>query len=900
MKISFKNRSYLFIVFIFMLFVFGILIFHIKEISTEYLFVKDDGIGYYWSKLFWKDSIKNGEFPLWNPYFGCGVPFLADIQQSALSIFNILYLFLDETLAFNLFHILQLLIAGFSMFLLVKEETKQYVVSVIVGFLFAFSIVMGGYRIEHTPIITTVAFFPTIFFCIIRFKNTFSLRWLWLSILIMTIQFYSGFTQIVLYFDIIILLYIIYIFRKSNIELKKKVFFLIQWMGMYILLISAQLIPTIQLMKLSGRNKISWELFSVLAYDFRILLTMFLPYTYKNNIQSFDIYSSSGIDIEIYLGIICLIFLCYTIVYQWKNRDVRIFIIVWVGTFLFGMAPNIYILGKIVYYVPILNSFRVCARSLPIFVFLSLFLVGIGMSKINQKNELLKIIKINIIFVFILTINIFLLWSIFSQEFFKEDMLNREYFYKLKEGMLIAIFLCILSLTIIVFLYYYHESKAHMIMILFLGMIMLLDVERFSEIPQEKRGELESYTSPITIEELKQKIESSKREGYRIFVPLLTPEMKDNTDICKFSKFGRINNEQMLLYNSALTFLDEKLDYWKIKETVFYPKFIQMLKENNDFLSMLGIKYIIDGWKQNINIPVLNENNKRVEVWKKDNLLISKMPISTIEIRADWIQPYTSYLVELKSSQEIKENDSVYVDYYGEMYDSVKQDAYLTKGEDGIYRTILETQEIPYNTDIYFRIVSTMGIEIAISDIGIYEIEAEYRYKQKKYENIICYENTQAQSILYVPTRVISIDKFGDDWLKDKLEEVNKNSYLEKTDKTMEIISSNTKIFNVVIKANSVSADINTKTDTFLNHAQIAYPGWKAYIDGMETKVYTVNNLIQGVYVPKGEHEVIFRFEPLDVKIGIILSIIGLIVFVFTILKNKDLEIQVKLREEVK
>ncbi len=54
--------------------------------------------------------------------------------------------------------------------------------------------------------------------------------------------------------------------------------------------------------------------------------------------------------------------------------------------------------------------------------------------------------------------------------------------------------------------------------------------------------------------------------------------------------------------------------------------------------------------------------------------------------------------------------------------------------------------------------------------------------------------------------------------------------------------------------------------------ADAAYPGWKATVDGQPTQVLTVDGLFRGVEVGEGQHEVVFYYEPLSVKIGLIVS----------------------------
>lgn len=67
----------------------------------------------------------------------------------------------------------------------------------------------------------------------------------------------------------------------------------------------------------------------------------------------------------------------------------------------------------------------------------------------------------------------------------------------------------------------------------------------------------------------------------------------------------------------------------------------------------------------------------------------------------------------------------------------------------------------------------------------------------------------------------------------------------------------------------------------------IFYPGWKAYVDGRETKIYRVNGLVRGILLGQGNHTVIFKYSPNSFKIGLIASGICLI-FCLALMANKS------------
>lgn len=74
---------------------------------------------------------------------------------------------------------------------------------------------------------------------------------------------------------------------------------------------------------------------------------------------------------------------------------------------------------------------------------------------------------------------------------------------------------------------------------------------------------------------------------------------------------------------------------------------------------------------------------------------------------------------------------------------------------------------------------------------------------------------------------------------------------------------------------------ISTKTDgdglLFLSDAY--YPGWKAYVDEKQTKIYRADYAFRAVFIPKGEHTVKFSFEPRSFEWGYKVTLISAILF---------------------
>ncbi len=96
------------------------------------------------------------------------------------------------------------------------------------------------------------------------------------------------------------------------------------------------------------------------------------------------------------------------------------------------------------------------------------------------------------------------------------------------------------------------------------------------------------------------------------------------------------------------------------------------------------------------------------------------------------------------------------------------------------------------------------------------------------------------------------------------------------------------------IQPNSVSIRTQTTDAMMLFLSDAYYPGWNAYIDSVKTPVYRADYAFRAVAVPKGTHIVIFKYEPLSWKLGLILSSIGIVFLGFLVLTKNITQLKKK------
>jgi uncharacterized membrane protein YfhO len=80
---------------------------------------------------------------------------------------------------------------------------------------------------------------------------------------------------------------------------------------------------------------------------------------------------------------------------------------------------------------------------------------------------------------------------------------------------------------------------------------------------------------------------------------------------------------------------------------------------------------------------------------------------------------------------------------------------------------------------------------------------------------------------------------------------------------------------------------VETGKTGFLFVSDVWYPGWKAYVDGKEERIYRANYTFRAVPISEGKHKVQFIYEPESFKIGGWLSIATLIFLLVVFLYDK-------------
>ena len=87
--------------------------------------------------------------------------------------------------------------------------------------------------------------------------------------------------------------------------------------------------------------------------------------------------------------------------------------------------------------------------------------------------------------------------------------------------------------------------------------------------------------------------------------------------------------------------------------------------------------------------------------------------------------------------------------------------------------------------------------------------------------------------------------------------------------------------------ARQVKVDVETSSPGFLILGDTYFPGWKAYVDGKRVPIYRADYLLKAVAVERGNHQVVFLYQPLSFRIGLGLTLLSIVIILWCLRRGK-------------
>lgn len=340
-------------------------------------------------KNFLSQSLKNDTWPLWTNKIANGFPLLAEGQIGTFYLPNLLlFKFLPFIYAYNLSYVLSYILLAIGTYYLFRMFKFSPLTSSLTSTILTFS-GFFSVHLNHLNLLQTVSLTPLLWASCFRVWRRPSLRNMCFLSLLTAEQFFAGYVTIFFISLFIVILFLIlyefliykgfrdkYLFRRILILSTSFVF--------AILLSAIQLLPTLELVKLSTHSGgLSFENSTAFPYPPKHLLTFLKPYLFGSpGLGTYPGFSEDwGIFWEntAYLGLLPLVLAFFSLFYL-KKRRVLLFVILLLVSLLFitGKYSPLYL----IFTFPPFNFFRVPSRYLILTIISLTYLSAITLENI--------------------------------------------------------------------------------------------------------------------------------------------------------------------------------------------------------------------------------------------------------------------------------------------------------------------------------------------------------------------------------------------------------------------------------------------------------------------------------------------------------------------------------------
>lgn len=342
---------------------------------------------------------------LWTETVFAGYPIVADPQNMSWYPPSLLLSMIPQ--AWNMFVLLAYVLASSFTYCYIFNLTTSRLAATASGFIYG----LCGFMVAYLPMaamIHAAAWMPLILCALERLRHRLSRLWLIVGAVAISFCFFSGHPQISIYGIGIGFFYALFLGWNAPIGRWNYYRSISVVFCLGVALSAVQLVPTIELSRLSVRADITYDVFFSGSLPVWQGLQFIFPYLFGSAIAKGP-YSSiywgkwDPLTTSCYVGLLPLLLSVIGLI-AYRKRDI-VWFWFWVGviTLIFAFGEDLF-LGRLLYHVPIYNLFRVQARHVFEFAFSVSVLAGLGISSIQSYRVSNYLIRKIIISGFILLI----------------------------------------------------------------------------------------------------------------------------------------------------------------------------------------------------------------------------------------------------------------------------------------------------------------------------------------------------------------------------------------------------------------------------------------------------------------------------------------------------------------
>jgi hypothetical protein len=324
----------------------------------------------------------SGSLPLWNPYIFGGMPLFASAQGGLLFPPNWFYLLFEPRAATNLMVVTSYVIAALGAYLYARRAGASVPGSVVTSLAWQWGGFLVG-QIGHVNVVQTGACLPWVLWALDGYAVTGRRKWGVLLAVFVALQTFVGHQQTLCYSLLLAAAYAVanaYTLRES----RARYLWSLAFLAAGVLLAAVQILPTFELLRNSLRADSSYDFFTSFSLPPRMLETFLAPYVagggdgrlFRAPYVGPPYYG----EMAGYVGASGLMLAVCAVVFKRdaKTKFWTAAALVCLALALGRYAPLKFY--KLIYYVPVLNLFRVPARHLMEAEFALAVLAGRGLT----------------------------------------------------------------------------------------------------------------------------------------------------------------------------------------------------------------------------------------------------------------------------------------------------------------------------------------------------------------------------------------------------------------------------------------------------------------------------------------------------------------------------------------
>jgi hypothetical protein len=340
--------------------------------------------------------IHAGYLPLWNPYMFGGMPLFGAAQAGVLFPLNWFYLIFSAPVATNLMMLSTYVLAALGAYLYARRSGSSIAGAAATSLVWQSSAFMVA-KVGQTNVVQTAALLPWVLWTIDNYGITGKRAWGVLLALLIAIQIFAGHQQSFAYSFLLAAAYALVMARASSGRERKSYLQTLVLLSIGVVAAAVQILPTLELWRNSLRATASYDFFSSFSMPPRFVLTLFAPFIMGGGDgQLFRAPYIGPAFVGEYIAYVGAATLMLALLALLLKRDARtkfwsLVVVICLALAIGRFLPlNVY---KLVYYIPVLNLFRVPARHLMEVEFALAVLAGRGLTAVAFTSSRAKVLR---------------------------------------------------------------------------------------------------------------------------------------------------------------------------------------------------------------------------------------------------------------------------------------------------------------------------------------------------------------------------------------------------------------------------------------------------------------------------------------------------------------------------